>query len=113
MESKTKIQRPSSPREFFERLYGHLEVSKEKTEERTAVVSRPPEIFTPVPVLPTPLPFIFSPSEAQLNAAAVGLSAFCKNFFILFLRLVNELEKYRLFYNLLISIFYTKLKEEL
>lgn len=80
METKARPGRPSSPREFFERIYGHLEDKKEGSERDGAT---PAEIVTPVPVLAAPLPFFLpGTSEAHLTAAAAGLSAFCKILFI-------------------------------
>ncbi|KAF5306495.1 hypothetical protein FQR65_LT07323 [Abscondita terminalis] len=78
-----KISRPSSPREFFARLYGHLETSKDeisdKHKEEHISMSRPTSsIVTPMPILAAPLPFILPPAnEVHLTAAAAaGLSAF-------------------------------------
>ncbi|KAK4881356.1 hypothetical protein RN001_004675 [Aquatica leii] len=83
MTTPQKITRPSSPREFFARLYGHLETSKEeisdKDKEEPISVSRPTSsIITPMPILATPLPFILPPTnEVHLTAAAAaGLTAF-------------------------------------
>lgn len=74
--SKT-LGRPSSPREFFQRIYG----SSEGDGGGGGGASAPAEIVTPVPVLASPLPFFLpGASDAQLTAAAAGLSAFCKNF---------------------------------
>lgn len=86
MSLSQKVNRPSSPREFFARLYGHLEDSKEKDGEKRlqeALVSFPKQncnVAAPVPILATPLPFILpTPQEAQLSAAAAaGLTAFRK-----------------------------------
>lgn len=86
METETKVKvigRPSSPREFFQRIYGSSEENNNdgSSVERSRAASAPAEIVTPVPILASPIPFFLpGASEAQLTAAAAGLSAFCKAF---------------------------------
>lgn len=91
METKPKLNQPSDPKDFFARLYGHLENSsgsENSAKNGCDSVGEMPEtqtVVAPVPVLAAPLPF-FLPhaSDAHLSvAAAAGLSAFCK--FIIFL----------------------------
>lgn len=88
METKIKVatsNTPSSPREFFQRIYGTSNEENNNNSENNSTVdkSAPAEIITPVPILASPIPlFLPGASEAQLTAAAAGLSAFCKNFFI-------------------------------
>lgn len=77
-QTKPKSQQPSSPREFFQRLYGDLE---EKTEESVEIPEkkRETELIAPIPILATPLPYLFPHgSDSQLAAAAAGLTAFRK-----------------------------------
>ena len=79
MTTKPKTTRPSSPREFFQRLYGHLE--KQEDERQDDGGKRDvQELITPVPILASPLPFLLPPgNDTHLTAAAAaGLSAFCK-----------------------------------
>lgn len=90
METKIKVMgRPSSPREFFQRIYGNSDDDEEKQKtvdgsgrvvENNSRVTAPAEILTPVPILANPF---FLPqgiaNDVQLTAAAAGLSAFCKN----------------------------------
>lgn len=90
-ETKPKIHQTSSPREFFERLYGNLEdnkknqVSEDGDQSRCQVGSQSGDIVAPVPILAAPLSFLLpSGTEAQLTAAAAGLSAFCKSNFYIF-----------------------------
>lgn len=85
MTTPQKVTRPSSPREFFARLYGHLENTKEeiptKTEQNQISTPRQSSnVVTPMPILATPLPFLLpSGNEAHLTAAAAaGLTAFRK-----------------------------------
>ncbi|CAG9768798.1 unnamed protein product [Ceutorhynchus assimilis] len=86
---------PSSPREFFQKLYGHLEPENnpkniisddvppfsdmEKTLHAKVSSSNSrrsaDELVVPVPILATPIPFLL-PTESHLVAAAAGLSAF-------------------------------------
>nr|XP_015838592.1 PREDICTED: homeobox protein rough isoform X1 [Tribolium castaneum] len=76
MTTKPKTtHQPSSPREFFQRIYGHLEKREEQCEETKREIH---ELITPVPILATPLPFLLPPgNDTHLTAAAaVGLSAF-------------------------------------
>lgn len=80
--------RPSSPREFFQRLYGDAEEKNHhgntsaSSSERRSNTAPAAEIVTPVPILANPIPFFLpGASEAQLTAAAAGLSAFCKPVF--------------------------------
>ncbi|XP_076257279.1 homeobox protein rough-like [Rhynchophorus ferrugineus] len=96
--SNTKPNQPSSPREFFRKIYGDLEkndVSKipdsdfchdstSQDNNATATSSAEDnkcdrrskdELVVPVPILATPFPFLL-PAETQLAAAAAGLSAF-------------------------------------
>ncbi|KAJ8982785.1 hypothetical protein NQ317_018198 [Molorchus minor] len=81
---KTKVNQPSSPREFFQKIYGDLEndstVTKDaiaKTNPPSEAVKPEAELVAPIPILATPLPFILPHgSDSQLAAAAAGLSAF-------------------------------------
>ncbi|KAJ8977696.1 hypothetical protein NQ317_005429 [Molorchus minor] len=81
---KTKVNQPSSPREFFQKIYGDLENDSTVTNEAIAKTNPPPEavkpeaeLVAPIPILATPLPFILPHgSDSQLAAAAAGLSAF-------------------------------------
>ncbi|KAK9730495.1 Homeodomain [Popillia japonica] len=84
METKPKLNQPSDPKDFFARLYGHLENSsgsENSAKNGCDSVGEMPEtqtVVAPVPVLAAPLPF-FLPhaSDAHLSvAAAAGLSAF-------------------------------------
>ncbi|KAI4457779.1 protein zerknuellt 1-related [Holotrichia oblita] len=84
METKPKLNQPSDPKDFFARLYGHLENSsgsENSAKNGCDSVGEMPEtqtVIAPVPVLAAPLPF-FLPhaSDAHLSvAAAAGLSAF-------------------------------------
>lgn len=91
MSTKPKNTRPSSPRDFFRKLYGHLE-KKDTDEEEVCAEddhkqNKVQELVTPVPILATPLPFLLpSGNEAHLTAAAAaGLSAFRKDFYISFI----------------------------
>lgn len=85
METKAKSGRPSSPRQFFERIYGDLERKKDNSSGTREIVTQA-EIVAPVPVLATPLPFFLpGTSEAHLTAAAAGLSAFRKNLVLYFI----------------------------
>lgn len=78
-QNKLKSQPPSSPRDFFQRLYGDLEKNNEENSESIIPKKKETELVAPIPVLATPLPFLFPHgSESQLAAAAAGLSAFCK-----------------------------------
>ncbi|KAL1489402.1 hypothetical protein ABEB36_014303 [Hypothenemus hampei] len=83
--------KPSTPREFFRKLYGHLDSSSDNVESsnhdnknaRLQHVLKDDsrrcqirdDLVVPVPIIATSLPFFF-PSESQLAAAAAGLSAF-------------------------------------
>ncbi|XP_030767461.1 homeobox protein rough-like [Sitophilus oryzae] len=92
--STTKTNQPSSPREFFKKLYGDLEKndlekSSEKSEKSidekndlgcpgnhgNGSKSTREELVVPVPILATSFPFLLPP-ESHLAAAAAGLSAF-------------------------------------
>lgn len=88
MTTKPKTTQPSSPRDFFQRIYGHLENrdDERKNEETKREIH---DLITPVPILATPLPFLLPPgNETHLTAAAAaGLSAFCKNIFFFYLKL--------------------------
>lgn len=91
MTSEPKIVRPSSPREFFARLYGHLENNKEDSnnKEQDQLVHHPKKtsnVITPMPVLASPIPFFLpSGNDAHLSAAAAGLTAFRKFLYKIFL----------------------------
>lgn len=79
----------SSPKEFFKRLYGHLEDSKCALEEKPAKNST--DVVTPVPILASPFQFFLPTSnEAHLTAAAAGLSAFCKILITLLIFLLHS-----------------------
>lgn len=69
---------PSSPREFFQKIYGDLENKSETPICMTrAKVRSETDLIAPIPILASP--FLFPPgSESQLAAAAAGLSAFRK-----------------------------------
>ncbi|XP_017772575.1 PREDICTED: homeobox protein rough-like [Nicrophorus vespilloides] len=78
-----KITQPSSPRDFFQRLYGHLETKGQEPRESTKssehlVANNNNNIIAPVPVLASPLQFLIpNAADAHLSAAAAaGLSAF-------------------------------------
>lgn len=81
METKPKVNQPSNPKDFFARIYGHLESENSgKNSCEGGKIIETQSVVAPVPVLAAPLPF-FLPhtSEAHLSvAAAAGLSAFCK-----------------------------------
>lgn len=91
METKIKNGRPSSPREFFRRIYGNLEKNDSNVKEGgttstvdVRITTSAAEIITPIPILANPIPFFLpGANEAQLTAAAAGLSAFCKVLFFL------------------------------
>lgn len=90
-ETKPKGHQTSSPREFFERLYGNLEdnkknqVSEDGDQARCQMGVQSGDIVAPVPILAAPLSFLLpSGTEAQLTAAAAGLSAFRKSNFDIF-----------------------------
>lgn len=80
MTTRPKLNQPSSPREFFERLYGDLETEKRLEQNKGAkdgLVSRnQAAVVTPIPLLAAPLPFSF-PTAGEAHLAA-GLSAFRK-----------------------------------
>ncbi|XP_045483128.1 homeobox protein rough-like [Harmonia axyridis] len=77
---KTKTSQPCSPREFFERLYGHLEDSKTKNVHTQDDEKSRTDLIAPIPMIPTPLPFFFNsgndPPPHLSIAAAAGISAF-------------------------------------
>ncbi|RZC34681.1 hypothetical protein BDFB_014750, partial [Asbolus verrucosus] len=77
MTTKPKTTQPSSPREFFQRIYGHLEKEKHG-EEQDGPKREIQELIAPVPILASPLPFLLPPgNEPHLTAAAAaGLTAF-------------------------------------
>lgn len=79
---KTKTSQPCSPREFFERLYGHLEDSKTRNVHTQDDEKSRTDLIAPIPMIPTPLPFFFNsandPPPHLSIAAAAGISAFCK-----------------------------------
>lgn len=91
MTTTSKTNQTSTPREFFERLYGDLDNNKNKRTERTKNYLTSEEqisnIITPIPLLPAPITFPFhSNGETHFSAAAAaGLSAFCKYFFSIIL----------------------------
>ncbi|CAG9856999.1 unnamed protein product [Phyllotreta striolata] len=77
----SKAHRPSSPRDFFRKLYGDLETKYTGDEEPkiSAGVGRvETELIAPIPILATSsLPFLLPhASDSQLAVAAAGLSAF-------------------------------------
>lgn len=86
LQTKPKSQRPSSPRQFFQKLYGDLEANnKDIAENKTTPKNRETDLIAPIPILATPLPLLFPHgSESQLAAAAAGLSAFCKYLHVTF-----------------------------
>lgn len=87
-----KSNQPSSPRDFFQRIYGDLEkntsdkiaVKREDSgnEEVFEIKSNTNELIAPIPILAAPIPFILPASVGNEShiaaAAAAGLSAFCK-----------------------------------
>ncbi|GJQ68887.1 ro [Trypoxylus dichotomus] len=83
METKPKVNQPSDPKDFFARIYGHLESSSAsgnsaKNDCDSGNLPGTQSVVAPVPVLAAPLPF-FLPhsSDTHLSvAAAAGLSAF-------------------------------------
>ncbi|KAG5891590.1 hypothetical protein JTB14_022254 [Gonioctena quinquepunctata] len=81
--TKPKHNQPSSPREFFQKIYGDLDRKPEREVIPTSdeAKKRESELITPIPILASPLPFILPHgSESQFAAAAAGLSAFCEYF---------------------------------
>nr|CAI5816904.1 unnamed protein product [Callosobruchus analis] len=82
--SPPKPNQPSSPREFFKKIYGDLEKKPQHRDLEDTIVPDPVKktanrnLIAPIPVLATPLPFILPHADTQLAAAAAGLSAFCK-----------------------------------
>ncbi|XP_018572331.1 homeobox protein rough-like [Anoplophora glabripennis] len=76
--TKPKANQPSSPREFFQKIYGHLETGSPKEESSSFDTRKPStELIAPIPILAAPLPFILPHgNESQLAAAAAGLTAF-------------------------------------
>lgn len=102
---KTKTSHPCSPREFFERLYGHLEDSKNdngQPQEDTKSVS---ELIAPIPMIPTPLPFFLNsgnePPPHLSIAAAAGISAYCKYLFCSKKLIIKELIMIILFFGVI------------
>lgn len=81
-------KQPSSPREFFRKLYGDLEQkssTQDETKNSIIVKKSETELVTPIPILASSLPFLLPhASDSQLAVAAAGLSAFCKLYFINF-----------------------------
>ncbi|CAH1373633.1 hypothetical protein MTP99_015003 [Tenebrio molitor] len=78
MTTKPKTTQPSSPREFFQRIYGHLEKREQEERQDDGTKREIQELITPVPILASPLPFLLPPgNDTHLTAAAAaGLSAF-------------------------------------
>lgn len=81
MATKTKTNQTSTPREFFQRLYGDLENDKDLERTKNYLTSQeqvPANVVTPIPLLAAPLPFPFpTAGEAHFTAAAAaGLTAF-------------------------------------
>lgn len=88
--TKTKNNQPSSPRDFFQRIYGDLEkknvdgnviVKKEDTgcsEMAFEMKKNTSDLIAPIPILATPtIPFLMPSNEPHIAAAAAaGLSAF-------------------------------------
>ncbi|XP_072378036.1 homeobox protein rough-like [Diabrotica undecimpunctata] len=78
---KPKPTQPSSPRDFFRKLYGDLEPKSSQEEEAKYPITlkkTDSDIVAPIPILATStLPFILPhASDSQLAVAAAGLSAF-------------------------------------
>ncbi|CAH1965939.1 unnamed protein product [Acanthoscelides obtectus] len=77
-----KTNQPSSPREFFQKIYGDLDKKPQQGQPEDLVAPDPVrkpssrDLVAPIPVLATPLPFILPHGDTQLAAAAAGLSAF-------------------------------------
>ncbi|CAH1109841.1 unnamed protein product [Psylliodes chrysocephalus] len=74
-------KQPSSPREFFRKLYGDLEQkssAQDETKNSIIVKKSETELVTPIPILASSsLPFLLPhASDSQLAVAAAGLSAF-------------------------------------
>lgn len=87
---KPKTHQPSSPRDFFQRLYGDLEDKNENQQEHQQTVqkSREVELVAPIPILATPFPLLFPHgNESQLAVAAAGLTAFCKYFYYIYYKI--------------------------
>lgn len=98
--TNTSIQtpRPSSPRKFFARIYGHLDQPKNKEKEKTQVSEsdscsdveigdnegRESLPVSPLWQPPTPLPLCPRPIllPHQQLAFGAGLAAFCKFYFL-------------------------------
>lgn len=79
MAADAKPTQPSTPRDFFQRIYGDLEDGSKKNTEVQVVARSDNELITPIPILATPIPFLVPPgNEPHLAAAAAGLSAFRK-----------------------------------
>lgn len=83
MTTTSKPNQTSSPREFFERLYGDLDNNNkgiQRTKNYLPTEEQTSNIITPIPLLAAPIPFPFaSNGEAHFSAAAAaGLSAFRK-----------------------------------
>ncbi|XP_050312889.1 homeobox protein rough-like [Anthonomus grandis grandis] len=93
LNQKNPHHQPSSPKEFFHKLYGDLDSPKGKKDDDRSKITHfteptttttmdcdklqrtREELVVPVPILAAPLPFLLPP-ESQLAAAAAGLSAF-------------------------------------
>lgn len=87
-EEKSSLPRPSSPRRFFARLYGHLEEDEDKHVEKKF----PSDVCRPQPLASTSLPFsmfggtlpfMLPRDDLRLtlsshDAHLAGFSAFCK-----------------------------------
>ncbi|KAL0832001.1 hypothetical protein ABMA28_001500 [Loxostege sticticalis] len=91
VEETLRAPRPSSPRKFFARIYGHLEEDKKCVEERQGiecesssdveVEESEPQVRAEAPVWPPPpLPVYPRPMllPHQQLAFGAGLAAFCK-----------------------------------
>nr|XP_023030290.1 homeobox protein rough-like [Leptinotarsa decemlineata] len=77
--TKPKQNQPSSPRDFFRKIYGDLDqkIDKNEVSSGTRTDKQESDLITPIPILANPLPFILPHgSESQFAAAAAGLSAF-------------------------------------
>ncbi|XP_071051480.1 homeobox protein rough-like isoform X2 [Onthophagus taurus] len=77
---KTRSNQPCSPKDFFARLYGHLESDRDEKDDGERVVGNQ-NVVAPIPVFPTPPIPLFLPhaTDVQLTAAAAaGLSAFSR-----------------------------------
>ena len=91
METKQKVNQPSSPRDFFARIYGHLETPSSSVDRQAEVCGRSElkkqdvtSVVTPIPML-APLQHLPSslyfrhPNDTHCTAAAAArITAFCE-----------------------------------